>query len=223
MFFYMPLCLSQYLHVSFFMSSLFPLSPFLSPFSHDRNPSMSPAETLSSLAAASAYVTQLACVFEMLVFSRYPSFFFFDVLCVISPCLSCFYLLYTCVSFAIFLILMPICITAVSCSVRPLRLTASLPRYPPSTHLLSVLIFVLSCSPPLLLSSLSHSLLFPFFLSFSLFCRSQAHTFFSRLRWESQNASEEKGVEVECHLYIVFTLPLVMMWESTVWREENMW
>lgn len=94
------------------------------------------------------------------------------------------------------------------------------------THLLSALIFILSCSSPLLLSSLSQSLLFPFlpFLSFSPLPLSHAllsHTSFSMLRWESHNASEEKGSGGVPFLHSIHTSSGEDVRERcNVWREK---
>lgn len=175
LFFYVSLCLSQYFCLFLCIVSLTspcPLSP-----SGDREPSSSPAEAHSSLAAAaSAYITQLAFVFQMLVCSWYPSFLPFVVPCLIPPCLSCHTLhilphlcsLCTLSHFSVFLYhnCLFLFLSTTSLSLDP---SPSAP-----THLLSVLIFILSCSSPLLLSSLSHSLLFPS-LPFCLFHPSLSH------------------------------------------------
>lgn len=97
--------------------------------------------------------------------------------------------------FAHILLLMPFCITIVSFSFPPLHLVASLPRSPPPP-ICCLHSFSFSLVPfPLLLSSLSHFLPFPFlyFLSFSPHPISYAllsYASSSTLRWESHNASE---------------------------------
>lgn len=100
-------------------------------------------------------------------------------------------------------------------STTSLGLTPSLSA---PTHLLSALIFILSCSSPLLLSSLSHSFLFPSFPS-CLFHPSFSHMLSSLTPlsacWDGNRTMPvRRGVAAECHFYIVFTLPLVRMWES---------
>lgn len=100
-----------------------------------------------------------------------------------------------------------------------LHLIASLPcNLPPPICCLHSFSFSLvhfqSCSLPCHALSLFLPLLSVFFhpiLSHALL----SHTSSSMLRWESHNASEERGA-VECHFFKVFTLLLVRIWESTV-------
>lgn len=151
----------------------------------------------------------------MLNSSRYPSFLPFVVLCLISPRLStshphlCF--LCTLSHFNVFLYY--------NCLLSFLS-TTSLSRAPSlfaPTHLLSALIFILSCSSPLLPSSLSLSRFHFFYflpLSHALFSLTPLPACWDGNRTMPVRKEGVWGSAAECHFYIVFTLPLVRMWES---------
>lgn len=209
-----------YLFIYFFIC-------FPSPSAEDRKLSSSQADALSSPAAASAYITELAWVFQMLVFAPgipHLSLLSCSSLCHIFrpqlfPSAVCFSF---CIFFNFSVIWFYSCLSLFSSTTSLCPLTICCPcsfSFP--------LIYLLSCAfprhTPLFLPRLFLSTVFtPPWLMCS------AHTSFSMSRWESQNASErerkrEREARVACHLYIVFTLPLVKMCTRNVWREENMW
>lgn len=165
---------------------------FPSPSADDRKLSSSQADALSSPAAASAYITQLTWVFQMLVFAPgvpHLSLLFCSSLCHIFrpqlfPSAVCFSFFLSVFNFSV--------IWFYSC----LSLFSSTTSFCPPT-IYCPRSFSFPRLSPLSCFSSSHSPLFCLafsFLSFSPHRGSRAllTLFFSMLRWESQNASEKR-------------------------------